>query len=274
MNKTALAWSLVATSFVLAAAVPFLDYRGSGFFALLALEGSSPIVLIAISLCAAFFYAAIDGWARLRQRDFSFIRLLALSTAFLACNVLLIRSAISPIGLFTPRWLSGNVLYSAFVHTTSLLLIALLLPLMLGTPLGGLILGLVYVSRRQWFGLKYLAVVVVWFACYSAGSRVNDLLTVNSCVPGIESALRATRDGRALPHMSQSFPFGVLDAGRQVAVCSLNGPLFDAQYIAYDPADPSPALETARLGKLLDGGSCDVRARRIRARYFWIGEAC
>jgi hypothetical protein len=146
--------------------------------------------------------------------------------------------------------------------------------LSLGVPIVALILALTHLSRKQWSGLKYAAVVAVGFGCYTAASRTNDLLTVASCSQGMRSALEAVRNGKTLPAMSQSFRFGVLDRNQQLAVCVLNGPLFDAQYIAYDPTDSSPALSAQRVGMLLDRDQCHVKARRIKSRYYWVSEAC
>jgi hypothetical protein len=276
VSKNDLGMALGITYIVAMAAVPFLDYRGSLFFAILGLYFASPFVLISVLLCVVLFYTGIRAAVCFGKGDYlSAVGLFALSLGLAACNGLLIRYVhTSLLGPSPPRWFTHGMLYHTLASGASVLVVPILAGLLLGVPLASLCIGTINLNQKKLSGLKYLTVAAAGFAAFGVASRANDLLTVASCTPGIQAALSAAHSYGPLPQMSRSFPFGVLDRDFDIAVCMLNGPLFDAQYIAHDSVDVSTADASDRLSRLLDRGQCHVRTRQVVSGFYWISEAC
>lgn len=275
LSKDSLASAIAVTYVVGMGAAPFLDYRGSLFFTLLALYFASPFVLISIFLCIAFFYTGIQAALNFRKRDSLSALRLGAPIGLAASNGLLIRYVLaSLLGPSPPHWFTHGEFYHMLATGVSVLAGAVLAGLLLGVPIAALVIGVNQLNRKRWSGLRYLTVVAAGFASYAIASRTNDSLTTASCASGIQAALKAAHHEESLPRMSQSFPFGVLDKNHDIAVCMLDGPLFDAQYIAYDSADISTDRVSERLARLLNRGQCRVRARLVASSYYWISGGC
>ena len=122
--------------------------------------------------------------------------------------------------------------------------------------------------------LRYLAVATLVPAALFTGNWLNEVATVLSCSGDLDKAIKEVQKGRKLPPRTQAFSIQVFQTNPDVASEGLEGPLFAAQYIAYDAADnTTPAVET-RLGHALDDGRCAVDAHRVIGNYYWVSEGC
>jgi hypothetical protein len=123
--------------------------------------------------------------------------------------------------------------------------------------------------------LRYLAVLVLGVGCFFAGRVITDYIAVRVVGPILQSAIQEIRAGKILPRISQSFPLSVSRTSPTIAVYSLGSVFsFLSSYVAYDAVDSTSQAAASRVALFLDGGACQVSARRIGLGYYFVTEAC
>jgi hypothetical protein len=271
-SKVALYAAAIATFLVVAAAAPFMNYRGGAFFAALLLLTLAPPLLIDLLLWIALINSATIAAIRVRHRSNADVRTPLINTALLAaalaCNSWLL---VWLIATNVPVWSSAA--YRVLAEGSLIVLAIAVAGLMSVASGGSLVEGFTLLGRRCWCGLLWFTVIPVAYFCFVAGTKTNDVLTVRSCSQGIQSALQAVHAGRALPPLSRSYPYRVLK-GSSDAFCSLGGMLGGSDYIVYDVTDSSQPAVLKRMGTYLDPVRCGDRAREIMRHYYWVTEGC
>jgi hypothetical protein len=256
VHSSLIARAIFIESILVLLFIPALNYRGALFFALMDVFILSPFILVGLAL---LFLALISALSK---------RWAMLAASLLIFVAFVLRVVYFPI--HEPRWIAHGKEYRALADAIGIALISIPPAVGMAIPFSAALWVIVKAIKREFRAAAgYLAVPFLAFGAPHFGTVVTDHFTVQSCAAGLQSALRS---GDSVP-LSQAHPITTIGPHHKIAICGLNSPLFDANYIVDDPLDSTNNDVARRIGGFLDAGHCSVSARRVE-RYYWVSEAC